>query len=80
MPYKTSFDITMTPEDQIEICHKAASKGFALKTIADYYKISPDEVIAIGDGGNDLSMIEFAGIGIAMENDVYHGIKKFIKL
>lgn len=68
MPYKTDFDMTKTPENQLEICHKDASKGSALKIIADYYDISSDGIIAIGDSGNDLSMIEFASIGIAMEN------------
>jgi hydroxymethylpyrimidine pyrophosphatase-like HAD family hydrolase len=30
--------------------------------------INRDEVIAIGDGNNDLSMIQFAGLGVAMGN------------
>jgi Predicted hydrolases of the HAD superfamily len=32
------------------------------------YGIKSDEIMAIGDGENDLSMIEFAKVGIAMEN------------
>ena len=30
--------------------------------------IDKDDVIAVGDGFNDLSMIEYAGLGIAMDN------------
>ena len=30
--------------------------------------MTKDEMIAIGDGFNDLSMIKYAGLGIAMEN------------
>ena len=30
--------------------------------------IDKDDVIAVGDGFNDLSMIEYAGLGVAMDN------------
>ncbi len=45
-----------------------ASKGTALKKYAENMGIKAEEVIAFGDGENDLSMIEFAGMGVAMEN------------
>ena len=32
------------------------------------YAIKQDEVMAIGDGENDVEMLSFAGLGIAMEN------------
>ena len=32
------------------------------------YHIQQDEVMAIGDGENDIEMLDFAGLGIAMEN------------
>jgi Cof subfamily protein (haloacid dehalogenase superfamily) len=45
-----------------------ASKAIALEKIGEHYGISRDEMIAVGDGFNDLSMIEYAGLGVAMAN------------
>ena len=33
-----------------------------------YFGISREETIAFGDGGNDIPMLEYAGIGVAMGN------------
>jgi Cof subfamily protein (haloacid dehalogenase superfamily) len=51
-----------------EINAKGVSKGNAAKQLAEIYGIDRSEVICIGDSGNDLSMIQYAGIGIAMGN------------
>ncbi|GGC81935.1 sugar-phosphatase [Enterococcus wangshanyuanii] len=51
-----------------EILNKEASKGNALAKLADHLGIKQSEVMAIGDNENDLSMIEYAGIGVAMGN------------
>ncbi|MBO8159009.1 Cof-type HAD-IIB family hydrolase [Thermosyntropha sp.] len=52
----------------IEIMHKKANKGEALKFICNYYGINREEVMAIGDGYNDIPMLKWAGVGVAMEN------------
>ena len=36
--------------------------------MAEYLHIKQEEVICIGDAGNDLDMIQFAGLGVAMGN------------
>ncbi|HEY9744812.1 MAG TPA: Cof-type HAD-IIB family hydrolase [Oculatellaceae cyanobacterium] len=51
-----------------EIIDVAASKWNALKALADEWGIRPEEIMAIGDQGNDLSMITQAGVGVAMGN------------
>lgn len=51
-----------------EIIDVSASKWNALKSLAEEWGIQPEEIMAIGDQGNDLSMIEHAGIGVAMGN------------
>lgn len=51
-----------------EIIDVSASKWNALKSLADGWGIRPEEIMAIGDQGNDLSMITQAGIGVAMGN------------
>ncbi len=45
-----------------------ANKGLALQVIAEHYGIKREEVMAIGDSYNDLDMIRWAGIGVAMDN------------
>ncbi|MFA5542398.1 MAG: HAD family hydrolase [Bacilli bacterium] len=42
------------------------SKANALKIVCDYYNIDHDRTIAIGDGHNDIEMIEFVKYGVAM--------------
>lgn len=46
------------------------SKAYALEFLCNMYDYSMDEVIAIGDEHNDLSMIKSAGMGIAMGNAI----------
>lgn len=52
----------------LEILPHGISKGEALKRLAEELNIPIDEVIAIGDNLNDLSMIREAGMGVAVEN------------
>ncbi len=51
-----------------EIIDVSASKWNALSSLAQEWGIQPEEILAIGDQGNDLSMIEHAGVGVAMGN------------
>lgn len=52
----------------IEIMKKGTSKGSAVKALADKLGISLEEVICIGDSGNDISMLEEAGLSVVMGN------------
>lgn len=40
-------------------------KAFLLKQLAEQEKISLEQVVAVGDGANDLPMLSIAGLGIA---------------
>jgi len=62
------FELTKSLIDNVEVVNKGVSKGRALEILSGYYNIPKDEIIAIGDNENDLSMIKFAGLGIAMGN------------
>ena len=44
------------------------TKGSGLKTLADTLGLAMNQVMACGDSGNDLAMIQAAGYGIAMGN------------
>ena len=52
----------------LEFFNKRASKAIALKIIENLLNIRKEEIIAIGDGFNDLPMLEYAGLGVAMGN------------
>ena len=45
-----------------------ADKGKGLHAMADYLGFNIDETMAFGDGGNDISIVREAGIGVAMGN------------
>ena len=47
-----------------------ASKGSTLKALSEKLGIKQSEVMALGNAQNDNSMIEYAGIGVAMGNSV----------
>lgn len=52
----------------LEAFPKESGKGRALEELAKILGIDRSEIMAIGDGENDISMIEFAGLGVALEN------------
>jgi len=54
--------------DFLEFVGAEASKGAALCEIGKVYGIDKSEMIAVGDNYNDLSMLEYAGFGVAMQN------------
>lgn len=56
----------------LEMTHPEASKGAALRHLAGEMGLSSQEVMAIGDGENDLSMLCYAGVGVAMGNAAPH--------
>ncbi|WP_026882915.1 Cof-type HAD-IIB family hydrolase [Clostridium akagii] len=63
-----NLEIVSSSKNNIEITSKSVSKGQAVKELAKYYNLKAEEIITIGDSQNDLSMIEYAGLGIAMGN------------
>lgn len=52
--------------DRVDITRVGNTKGNCLKELLKIEKIDPSEVVAFGDNFNDISMLEFAGLGIAM--------------
>lgn len=60
--------VTQAASDLIEFLHPEVSKGRALLKIAGMLGISSTEIAAIGDNHNDIDMLRFSGLGIAMGN------------
>lgn len=51
-----------------EVLPKGYNKGTGLKNLAEKLGIKQEEVMAIGDGNNDVEMLEYANYGVAMGN------------
>lgn len=66
--FKNILDITSSTAHNIEAVVYGASKGDALRYLAKIHNISMDRTMAFGDSLNDKSMIEAAGLGVAMSN------------
>lgn len=59
---------TYSMQSNLEILRRGVDKGSALQKLADHLGLVPEQVIAVGDSRNDLSMIRYAGTGLAVAN------------
>ena len=59
----------------LDISAPDTSKGNAVKFLCKHLNISLDDIICIGDSLNDISMLEIAGVAVAMEN-ASHDVKE----
>jgi Cof subfamily protein (haloacid dehalogenase superfamily) len=55
-------------KDMLEVLPAGASKGTTLRVLLREIGVDASQVLAIGDGENDLEMIQMAGIGVAVGN------------
>ena len=60
--------LSATGEDRLELMHRDVNKGFALQAVAEVCGVSIDETLAVGDGDNDLPMLQKAGVGVLLES------------
>lgn len=59
--------LTRSVEYFVEATHPKANKGEAVRFLAeDLLGLKPDQVMTVGDNYNDLEMLRYAGIGVAM--------------
>ncbi|MGL5244586.1 MAG: HAD-IIB family hydrolase, partial [Sarcina sp.] len=61
-------EVVSSSLNNFEIMAEGTSKGKAVKALAERLGVKREEIMCIGDSENDLSMIEYAGVGIAMGN------------
>ena len=52
----------------LEIMPPGVDKAFAMEKLMEYLGFSSEELICVGDGYNDVSMLKYAGLGVAMGN------------
>lgn len=66
--FGATVNITKSKPHFLEIGHRKATKGLALKRLASSMGLRSARVMAIGDSWNDIDMLKYAGIGVAMAN------------
>lgn len=69
-PYGNSLSIYRSAPFFIEVMAQGIDKAASLEALIKRLGIKREEVISFGDGYNDISMIKFAGMGVAMDNAV----------
>lgn len=65
MPY---LSVTMSKPFFLEVAQNGIDKAASLKLLADKLKIHQSQIIAVGNAENDLTMIEYAGLGVWVDN------------
>ncbi len=69
-PFKDSLNCVFTGPFYFEFTAKGIDKAKALDTVLSPLGYDSQDVIAFGDGHNDMTMLDYAGIGVAMGNAV----------
>lgn len=62
--------VTSALDNNLEINRSGTNKGLGLLRLGQLLGISREEIMACGDGGNDVEMLKEVGLAIAMENGI----------
>lgn len=68
--FYSEYNVVKTMPIVLEVMNKDCDKGYGVKVLADKLGIKKEEIICIGDQANDIEMITYAGLGIAMGNAI----------
>jgi Cof subfamily protein (haloacid dehalogenase superfamily) len=74
--YSDKADVLSTERENLEFMPRGISKATALAKVAAEYGVRQEDVLAFGDGENDVAMLAWAGLGVAMG----HGNQAAIKV
>jgi Cof subfamily protein (haloacid dehalogenase superfamily) len=66
--YRERVDLLSTENENLEFMPRGINKATALAKIAEQLSVRAEEVLAFGDGENDLQMLSWAGTGVAMRH------------
>lgn len=66
--YRGRLEVVMSRDRFIEMTGAGVSKGRTLARLCEKWGIRPEQVLAVGDHFNDVTMLRFAGVGAAMGN------------
>ena len=66
--WRDEFYVVRSQKYLVEVLTKGVNKAFGLEKLAQELNIQPSEIAAIGDAANDIEMLEYTGLAIAMGN------------
>lgn len=66
--YEGKLKVSGSSKGFIEFNHPSAHKGSAAAIVAEYFGVSREETVAVGDNSLDLEMLRWAGLGCAVGN------------
>ncbi len=69
-PLEGVVQVVSTTPDFLEFLSLTTNKGLALRAVMRQLDVAPDQVLALGDGENDIPLLRAAGCGVAMGNAV----------
>lgn len=61
-------NIVRSSDILIEIMNKDVSKANGIEVLLHHLNMTPEQAIAFGDNYNDMDMLNFVGLGVAMNN------------
>ncbi|GAA0733473.1 Cof-type HAD-IIB family hydrolase [Clostridium oceanicum] len=66
--FKKKYTIMRSAPIYLEFSNDKVNKGSGLKHLSEELGVKSEEIISIGDAGNDIHMVKYAGLGVAMGN------------
>jgi len=63
-----NLSVSMSKPFFLEVAPNGVDKGAAIQILAEKLNIHQSEIIAIGNAGNDLTMVQYAGLGVWVDN------------
>lgn len=66
--YQGQLEMLISSPEYLEFTAPGVNKAAGLEVVGKYYGIAPSEVLAFGDGNNDVEMFRWAGAGVAMSH------------
>jgi Cof subfamily protein (haloacid dehalogenase superfamily) len=66
--YRGKVDVLSTEKENLEFMPRGVNKATALAKVASEFDVPAEQVLAFGDGENDVPMIIWAGMGVAMSH------------
>ena len=69
-PFAGLADVTIAVPEMLEVVPRGVNKWIGLQRLLGALSVDAAELMAVGDGLNDLEMVRGAGIGVAMGNAV----------
>ncbi len=66
--FNRQVSLVQTEYDLLQVMHCKAGKSKALRFVAKLLEVSRAEVLAIGDNANDVAMLRWAGVSVAVAN------------